>query len=429
MRLSLTLRLPRTALTGGAVLLLAACHDRVAGPAPGAEVPRRALTAAEVTAVRASNAFAFDLLREVGAEASHRGKNLVLSPYGGMAALGMTLNGAGGATRLGMQQALGLAGQTVAENNVTFQGLTAYLLGADAKVTVRSANSVWAAADLPVRPAFADTVRRYFDAEARTVTFGTSEASRAINAWASAKTDGRIPKVFADGQPGSSYVMLLMNALYFKGAWTARFDAARTAPRPFTLAGGATATVPTMSRDETAIRFGRDAGAEVGELAYGNGTYAMTLVLPPRGTDVEAFAASLTPARWDALVGSLHDATLPVQLPKFALTGESVWNAPLERLGMDAAFDPRRADFSGLSERCLPQGPPGRDCHIGFVKQNIDLQVDEEGTVAAAVTSVGIRVTSLGPSFTVDRPFVFAIRERASGALLFLGRVVDPRAE
>ena len=421
---------PRRAALVSAALLLAAtaCRaERAAGPGDGAAVPRRALTDLEAQTVRAANGFAFDLLREVGAEREHRGKNLVLSPYSGAAALGMTLNGAGGATRAGMQQALGLAGQSVDQGNATFKALTGYLLGADPQVTVRTANSVWAAEGFPVRPAFAEAVRASYDAEARTARFGTAEATRAINAWASEKTAGRIPEVFKEGEPDGQTVMLLMNALYFKGQWAARFDAAHTRPAPFRLDGGAVVSVPTMSRDETALRVGGVDGARVGELAYGNGAYAMTIVLPPAGTGVEAYAAALTPARWDALVGSLRETTLPVTLPKFALKGESAWNGPLVRLGMADAFDPRRADFSGLSERCLPQGPPGRDCYISFVKQNIDLQVDEEGTVAAAVTSVGIRVTSAPVPFAVDRPFVFAIRERASGAILFVGRVVDPR--
>jgi serpin B len=294
----------RRAIAAAALLLTACRHERTVGP--GGEVPRRALGAAEAQAVRASNAFAFDLLREVGAEAEHRGRNLVLSPYSGVAALSMTLNGAAGATRAGMQQALGLAGQSVEQGNGTFRGLTAYLLGADARVTVRTANSVWAAEAFPVRPEFAQTVRTFYDAEARTARFGTAEATRAINAWASEKTEGRIAKLFDDGQPDASYVVLLMNALYFKGEWAARFDAARTRPAPFRLADGGTVNVPTMSRDETAIRTALVEGAQVGELAYGGGAYAMTLVLPPPGTGVEAYAAGLTPARWDALVGALR---------------------------------------------------------------------------------------------------------------------------
>jgi serpin B len=369
---------------------------------------------------------AFDLLREVGAEREHRGQNLVLSPYSGMAALGMTLNGAAGATRDGMQQALGLAGRSVDDANATFRGLTAYLLGADARVTVRTANSVWAADGFPVRPAFAQTVRTFYDAEARTARFGTAEATRAINAWAGEKTEGRITKLFDDGEPDDSYVLLLMNALYFKGQWAARFDAARTRPAPFRLADGTAVQVPTMTRDEAPVRTADVDGALVGELAYGSGAYAMTVVLPPAGTAVDAYAAGLTPARWDALVGALRDATVPVRLPRFALKGRSRWNAPLVRLGMGDAFSAARADFSGLSAECV-QGVPGKNCHVGFVQQDVDLRVDEEGTVAAAVTSVGIRVESAPVPFAVDRPFVFAVRERASGAILFVGRVLDPR--
>jgi serpin B len=291
---------------------------------------------------------------------------------------------------------------------------------------VRTANSVWAAEGFPVRPEFAQTVRTFYDAEARTARFGTAEATRAINAWAGEKTEGRITKLFDDGEPDASHVMLLMNALYFKGAWAARFDAARTRPAPFRLADGSTASVPTMSRDEAAIRTAVVEGAQVGELAYGGGAYAMTLVLPPPGTGVEAYAAGLTPARWTRSWGALRDATMPVELPRFALKGRSRWNAPLARLGMADAFSPARADFSGLSAECV-QGVPGKNCHIGFVQQDVDLRVDEEGTVAAAVTSVGIRVESAPVPFAVDRPFLFAIRERASGAILFVGRVVDPR--
>jgi serpin B len=171
------------------------------------------------------------------------------------------------------------------------------------------------------------------------------------------------------------------------------------------------------------MRVGGDAsGARVGELAYGDGAYAMTVVLPPEGTDVDAYAAALTPARWDALVGTLADATRRVELPKFRLASESRWNDALVRLGMGAAFS-GEADFSPLSERCRPG-----DCAISLVKQNVDVEVDEEGTTAAAVTVVAIERVSLPAAFAVDRPFLFAIRERASGAILFVGRVVDPRS-
>ena len=406
-----------------ALATLGACAEPTTAPLP--VTPRRDLTVAEQRTIAASNHFAFDMLRTLGAGATVRGYNLVLSPYGGSASLGMALNGAAGSTLTGMQQALGIADVTVASSNATFHGLTSYLLGADAAVTVRTANSIWTANGFPIRPEFADALRTNFDADARTVAFGTSAATQAVNAWASDKTSGLIPKIFDAGQPDASTVALLVNALYFKGSWTQRFDAARTTPQPFTLADGSTASVPMMSAASAPVRTGALDGAQVGELAYGTGAYAMTIVLPARGTDLDAFAASLTDARWNALLATLHDAQLPVSLPKFTLQGETQWNDALIQLGMRDAFTPGVANFSALSPTCLPAGTA--DCHISLVKQNIYVRVDEEGTEAAAVTSTGIAITSVQAGFVVDRPFLFAVRERASGAILFIGRVVDPR--
>ena len=417
---------PRPALrafAAGLLVFLAGCAEHVAGPAPS--TPRRDLTPVEQQTVRAANRFAFDLLRTVGAGDDVRGRNLVVSPYSGAAALGMALNGAGGSTLSGMQRALGLDGQSVATSNATFRALTAYLLGADAAVAVRSANSVWTATGFPIRPEFADALRTNFDADARTVAFGTDAATQAVNAWANDKTAGLIPTLFDPGQPDASTVTLLVNALYFKGSWTQRFDAGQTAQRPFRLTDGTTVAVPTMSRPDAPMRVGGAADVQVGELAYGGGAYAMTILLPAPGGDLGALAATLTAARWDTLVATLHDAPALVALPKFTLKGGTVWNAALQQLGMADAFDRRVADFSALSAACQPAG--ANDCHISLVKQNVYLRVDEEGTEAAAATSVGVSITSLGPSFIVDRPFLFAVRERASGAILFLGRVTDPR--
>ena len=401
----------------------AGCVERVAAPA--AAVPRRDLTSAEQQAVRASNRFAFDLFRTVGGESDRRGRNLVVSPYSGTAALGMLLNGAAGGTLAGMQQALGLDGQSVAASDATFHTLTAYLLGADPAVTVRTANSVWVRTGFPIRPEFAAAIRSNFDADARTVTFGTADASAAVNAWASDKTGGLVPKVFDPGQPDAQTVTLLVNALYFKGSWTQKFDAAQTAPRPFTLGDGTVAQVATMSQADAPVRLGTGGDVQVGELAYGGGAYAMTILLPASGSDPDALARTLTAARWDSLVATLHDARRTVSLPKFTLSGATLWNGALAQLGMADAFRPGVADFSALSPACLPAGRA--DCHVSFVKQNVYMRVDEEGTVAAAVTSVGVGVMSAPLPFVVDRPFLFAIRERASGAILFLGRVSDPR--
>jgi serpin B len=164
------------------------------------------------------------------------------------------------------------------------------------------------------------------------------------------------------------------------------------------------------------------------ELPFGGGAYAMTIVMPARGRPLDALVASLDASRWTALVGTLRDDARDVYLPKLELAGERLWNAPLQALGMVDAFSRARADFSLLSTQCAAGAPAGGRCVIDFVKQNVWVRVDEEGAEAAAVTSVGVGVVSLPAAVTVDRPFVFAIRERSTGAVLFLGAVRDPRA-
>lgn len=419
----------RTLLAAAAPFALAAltaCADDATAPDPEGSGPAdlRPLVAAEQQAVRASNRFAFGLLRELAA--ADPGTNLVVSPYSATAALALTMNGAGGATRAEMQRVLGFGDVTTAQANATFQTLTRRLLGADPKVTIGVANAVWTSERFPLRAGFVDTARTFYDATARTVRFGTAEATRAINQWANDATRGRIPKVFEDGEPDADVATVLANALYFLGNWTTRFDPARTTPRPFTTGRGASVMVPTMSAAELPLRLGRDGALEIAELPYGDGAYAMTILLPPRGTSVESLARGLDAERWDALIGTLREAKMDVHLPKFTLQGRLDLVRPLAALGMRTPFDERVADFRPLSEGCLV-GVVGRDCHISDVFQNVFIRVDEAGTEAAAVTVVVIRPTSLPPSVTVDRPFLFAIRERATGAVLFLGRITDPR--
>jgi serpin B len=154
-----------------------------------------------------------------------------------------------------------------------------------------------------------------------------------------------------------------------------------------------------------------------GELLYGNGAFVMTLVIPHEGTSVDQVAASLDSTEWNALVGELHDAEATVDLPKFKLTYSRKLNDDLRALGMVAPFVPDGADFTNMS-------PDGRHLYIDFVQHKTFVDVNEEGTEAAAVTNTGISVTSAPPCLCVDRPFIFAIRERFSGTILFIGKIV-----
>lgn len=404
---------PRT-LAAGAALLLAACRtDAPTAPSAPLTALPRTLTVAEQAAIAAGNEFSVALFREVNARKA--GENVFISPFSAAVALGMTLNGAAGETEAAMRRTLGLEGRSAQEINEAYRGLTTLLLDLDPSVQLGIANAIFHRRDFPFEASFLETSRTWFDAEVRGLDFTSPGAGGEINRWASEQTNGRIDRVI-DGID-ASHVMFLLNALYFKGTWRSQFDPRQTQPAPFTADDGTQRPVPMMALRKAPSRTGWHDGAQVLELPYGNGAFAMTVVLPPRGTSVDDFVAALTPERWDALLGSLHEGEIDVHLPKFRLEYEDYWNDVLTAMGMGIAFT-GRADFTRMS------APGG--LRISYVKQNTFVDVNEEGTEAAAVTTVAIERTSAPPSFRADRPFVFAIRERLSGTLLFVGKLAVP---
>ena len=402
---------PGAGLAAVATVLLLAGGCRTDGPTGPAdeltELPR-ALTAAERRTIAAGNEFSVALFREVNARKA--GENVFISPFSAAMALGMTLNGAAGATAEEMRATLGLAGRSPQEINESYRDLTELLLSLDRSVDVRIANAVFHRSDFPVEPSFVETSRTWFDAEVTALDFGSPSALAAVNGWASRATNGRIEQVVDRVEPNT--VMFLLNALYFKGSWRSQFDPRRTSAQPFRQADGTTATVQMMSQERAPVRVGRTAdGAQVAELPYGNGAWAMTIVLPAAGRSVDDEVAALTPARWEALLAGLEEAKVTLELPRFRLSYEDSWNDVLSAMGMPSAFG-AGADFSRMGPGLL----------IDYVKQNAFVEVNEEGTEAAAVTTVAM-VDSAPESFRVDRPFLFAIRERLSGTVLFVGKV------
>ena len=398
-----------------APLLLAACQDAPTGPPAPITVLPRTLTVAEQAAIAAGNEFSVALFREVNARKA--GENVFISPFSAAVALGMTLNGAAGGTEEAMRRTLGLEGRTAQEINEAYRGLTTLLLSLDPSVTLGIENAIFHSAQFPFDPAFLETNRTYFDAEVQGLDFANGpSALAAINGWARTSTAGRIERVL--DAIGVNDVMYLMNAIYFKGAWRTRFDARHTQPAPFTRDDGSQVTVPMMALPDAAARVGWLDGAEVLELPYGNGAFAMTVVLPPRGTSVDELVAELTPARWAAMLATLRDGEVEVHLPRFRMSYTDQWEDVLTAMGMGVAFSPATANFTRMSA--------DGGLFIGFVKQDTFVEVNEEGTEAAAVTTVGIEVVSAPPTFRADRPFVFAIRERLSGTVLFVGKLAAP---
>jgi serpin B len=411
-------RTPLRALLVAAALLGAACAESpITGPIT--HLPRD-LTAGEQQLVSSGNRFAFALFHTIAAQES-ADSNLFISPLSVGMALGMTVNGAMGATRDSMLHALQLDGLAMDAVNRGYRGVIDLLRGLDPAVEFTIANSIWYRNTIQPGQAFLDDVRTWFDAEARGLDFASPSAPQTINDWVSAQTRGKIPTIVDGISP--DVIMYLINAIYFKGSWAQKFDPALTRPAPFHLRGGTDVTTPTMEHKDAApaLYYAGD-GVEVVDLPYGGRAYAMTIVLPPTAGGIDSLVAGLTEARWDAWMAGLDSEGVIVTMPKFTLTFEREMIPYLAALGMGTAFGDA-ADFTRLY-------PPGGVC-ITHVKHKTFVDVYEEGTVAAAVTSVSMGTTSAPPGprrVVVDRPFVVAIRERLTGTILFLGRVTHPVA-
>jgi serine protease inhibitor len=338
--------------------------------------------------------------------------NAFLSPLSGSMALGMALNGANGETFAGMQRALRLDGMTEADINQGYRDLIALLGGLDSRTEMRIANSMWGRNGFVMEPAFIDAGKSFFDAELQTLDFGSPEAVSAINEWVSRETNGKIPRLL--DEISAEEVLFLINAIYFKGKWREAFEAKDTQNGPFQGADGQVRTAPLMSQNDT-LRYQETSDYQAVELLYGNGAFAMTVLLPQAGRTPADLLAGLNPSTWRELAGRFVDAKVQLTLPRFKLEYGRRLNSDLTALGMGIAFDSQRADFYRIADV-----RPER-LYLTRVDQKTFVEVNEEGTEAAAATNVGVGLTSAPPEMRVDRPFLFAIHERLSGTVLFIG--------
>ena len=381
-------------------------------PSPVLEALPRALSAGEQKIIAANNEFSFSLFRQLGSAESD--SNVFVSPLSASMALGMAMTGASGTTFDEMRATLGFGTTSESEIDQGYKSLITLLRGLDPGVDFRIANSIWTREGFPVTPAFLDAGRTWFDAQAASLDFASPNAVKSINDWVSTATAGKIPTIL--DQIKSDEVMFLINAIYFKGSWRARFDPALTIDAPFHGIAG-DQPMKLMHREGT-IRYMQTPAFSAVDLPYGNSAYSMSVLLPNVGQSVDEVLASLRTDTWSAWTTQFQDAELDLHLPRLALTWERMLIPDLQALGMRAAFQAGGADFSRIS-------PLGDRLFISTVKQKTYVNVNEEGTEAAAVTNVGISLTSapLRTQFRVDRPYVFVIRERLSGTILFLGAI------
>ncbi len=361
-----------------------------------------------------SNGFGIDLFRTTAA--SEEG-NMMLSPLSASTALTMLLNGCNAETYNQINDLLDYEGMTLEEINETYKTLVGQLLTVDPKVHLALANAVWYRKGFEVKPLFLASMQQSFDAWIEGLDFTSPSALETINGWASDHTNGKIKEVLKEISPDA--VMFLQNALYFKGTWTYQFEKEQTYDAPFYPQNGNPAEVKMM-RSLIPVKLFSTPQATAIELPYGRQNFSMVVIVPVG--ILGDYLPEFDLAEWESLVDGIDQISEPTEvemmMPKFKFDYEKYLNDQLQALGMTDAFNPIMADLSGISDESL---------YVDFVKQNTFVEVNEEGTEAAAVTTVGINYTSLPGTFTVDKPFVFAIRERMTNSLLFIGKVELPQ--
>jgi serpin B len=387
------------------------------GARPIERLPRQ-LSATEVALVGAGNEFAFGLLRAVHDEEA-RDRNIFLSPLSASMALGMTLNGANGETFDAMSATLGFGGLDLRQINTSYRTLIELLVDLDPAVGVAIANSIWHSRNVTLQNEFLGNVRDAFESRIEALDFGNSKgALKIINGWVDKATKGRIPTILDDISPDE--IIFLINAIHFKAPWTESFAKKDTRPGTFNLADGSHRSVQMMSKENAEFRWLNAEGVTVADLPYGGGAFSMTILLPGPGRSVDDLISSLDAETWDGWIAGLGEPSQGMlALPRFTIEYEAGLVQALTALGMGVAFR-GGADFSRMID--------GGGVSLSRVLQKTFVEVNEEGTEAAAATVVGVRLISMPPGVRVDRPFVFAIRERLSGTILFIGKVMDPTA-
>ncbi|MBE0666581.1 MAG: serpin family protein, partial [Bacteroidales bacterium] len=383
-------------LTLAAITGLISC-SKEPGQEPDLTPKSLTLTAMGPEVIASGNEFGVELFTKV---ASGENKNLMLSPLSASTALTMLLNGCNAGTYDQLRGTLKYpVGMTISEINEVYKSLVAQLLVIDPKVKLALANAIFYRQGFSVKGPFLNTMSTDFDVEIAGLDFSLPSALTTINKWASDNTNGKIPKVLND--ISGDAVMFLMNALYFKGDWSYQFDKDLTTDRPFHTDGSNSVDVSTMKGD-VGSRVTSETGYTAIELPYGCTNFTMVVIVPV-GT-LSDFITSFTAEKWNTITSAFDDQEkfneLTVYMPKYKFSYEKYLNDQLQSMGMLDAFDPGMANLSGISDASI---------FVSFVKQNTFVEVDEKGTEAAAVTTIGMHTTSLPPQpreFVIDKPFV-----------------------
>lgn len=385
--------------------------------APRTESPVLDKTASvDTKLVSANTKFGFKLFSQLLVKDNN--KNIFVSPSSIAFALAMTYNGASGSTQEAMAKTLELQGMDLQEINYNYADLKASLENPDSEVKLNIANSLWADQNANLKPGFVQNNQEFYQAKVTNLNFTDAAAPNIINNWVRENTQGKIDKIVDKIDPDR--VLFLLNAIYFKGSWTKEFKQYKTAEFPFYLSSGEEKQHPMMSQSGEYKYYETDKFQAV-SLPYGDGRVSFYVFLPKENSNLESFYESLSAANWEKWMSQFALREGSVRLPRFKMDYEATLNDALSALGMKEAFT-NNANFSEM----------GNNLKISQVKHKTFVEVNEEGTEAAATTSVGIQLTSAKlPSqkpfeIIVNRPFFCTIRDNQTGSVLFMGSIVEP---
>ena len=370
--------------------------------------------------IEAENIFGFELYQHVYSSETDY-ENIMVSPLSVSLALAMTYNGANGETKTAMEKTLKVYGLTPEDINTSYRDLVNALKSLDPKVLLEIANAIFYRDDFQVENEFVSINKNYYDAEVSALDFGNQQESlETINGWVAEKTHDKIETIL--DRISRNHVMFLLNAIYFKGTWQTEFNEKSTEKLPFYLENGESIQTEMMQRLDTLPYFRNGLFSSI-QLSYGKGNYNMYVFLPENGKTLDEIVNKLDKENWETWMESFQETqSVDIKLPKFKYEYEIMLNDVLTEMGMGVAFT-GAADFTGINRH--------GGLNIDYVKHKSFIEVNEEGTEAAAVTIVAIERTSVGGPqkvpFVVNRPFFYAITEKSSGAVLFMGTVKNPQ--
>jgi serine protease inhibitor len=373
------------------------------------------ITADQVSLIGSENTFAFDIFKKVLENAGDN-ENIIISPLSVALALSMTLNGATGTTRDAMLEALRVKGITPDIINNSYKDLSEALLNVDKRVLISIANSVWIEKNFVVKKQFTDILTRYYNAESKSFDISDAQAPKQINTWIESKTNGLIKNMIE--RLNDNTVMLLINAIYFKGKWKFQFDAKNTVNKLFYKPVGTVSAVPMM-KQKADFKSYTGTGFILAEFPYGQGNFVMDIILPDDNDGVKKIISSISSNSFRGWLDQLATKETEVTFPRFKYGYKKQLKDVLTIMGMGISFTDK-ADFSNISNVPLL---------INDVTHQAFIETNEDGTEAAAVTIVDIGVTSIPISpfvVNIDHPFIYIIRETTTNSILFMGRVADP---